>query len=143
MMANSVPKASDERPKAILGIEIVSALLFLCGLVLTEFDWWLGIAIEVGSAGVLLGLAFLVTRRRSDFARMILTILFVAGLALTLYNVVFDGSAFAEFGAIELSYLAVVWGLTITEVCLLWSQSTSRWIADRYIDYSANSAEPH
>jgi hypothetical protein len=142
-MANSVLKASGDRPKAILGIEIVSVLLFLCDLVLTEFDWWLGIAIEVGSAGIFLGLAFLVTRRRSDFARMILTILYVAGLALTLYYVLFDGPVFAEFGPIELSFLAVAWALTITQVCLLWSQSASRWIADRYVDYSANSAEPH
>jgi hypothetical protein len=143
MTANSLLKASGDRPKAILGIEIVSVLLFLCDLVLAEFDWWLGIAIEVGSAGILLALAFLVTRRRSDFARIILTILFVAGLALTLYYVVFDGSAFAEFGPIELSFLTVVWGLTITAVCLLWSQSASRWIADRYIDDSANSAGHH
>ena len=141
MMEIGVSKMAGNRPKAILAIEIVSVLLFFCDLVLAEFNGWLGTAIEIAMAGLLLALALLATRRRNAIARLALTIFFIAGAAFASYLAAFDELALSDFVPIELAILVAAVGMTVAQLALLWSRSASQWIAQSYSDISGSSAQ--
>lgn len=120
------------QPLSVRVVETLGILLLFADFLIFGVDWGWVLTGDLLAKVLILWLILRVTRRGSETARVVLTVLNCAGLVLSGW--IYLGVPFSEIPVSEWVFLAA----TLVWLYALWTPQTSTWLESKYA--SPNSA---